>query len=372
VEITLFRLRIGVLEDLANLVSIDVSKDTPLKELKSMICQQFNKPDDETTRMWTVMYGRTSDKLTSLTKVIREAYMIRDEVVVVETCGTDGVWPTDAKAAVKTSAGSSAYGASSTGTHSAGGMTSMSSSIVNRTSTIHRGPPGLGNLGNTCFMNSGLQCLLNCKGLVDFFISGKYKQEINRSNAIGCGGKLAEAFAELIAKMRTSSAAVYPYEMKEVISKFAPQFSGYQQHDSQELINFVLDGLHEDLNRISKKPYIEDDPKDELLELPVRAAKQWTNHKRRNDSAVVDLFHFQLKSTLQCPTCHKVGILCLHVSYPRFRDCNGDFALHCPPSDITRVRSYHVLACPYSGQGDDFDHSHSHVREFDSPPKSRT
>lgn len=41
------------------------------------------------------------------------------------------------------------------------------------------------------------------------------------------------------------------------MGKFAPQFSGYQQQDSQELMAFLLDGLHEDLNRIRKKPYIE-------------------------------------------------------------------------------------------------------------------
>lgn len=40
------------------------------------------------------------------------------------------------------------------------------------------------------------------------------------------------------------------------MSKFAPQFSGYQQHDAQELLTFLLDGLHEDLNRIHDKPYI--------------------------------------------------------------------------------------------------------------------
>ena len=41
------------------------------------------------------------------------------------------------------------------------------------------------------------------------------------------------------------------------VGRFAPQFSGYQQQDSQELMAFLLDGLHEDLNRIRKKPYIE-------------------------------------------------------------------------------------------------------------------
>lgn len=34
-------------------------------------------------------------------------------------------------------------------------------------------------------------------------------------------------------------------------------FRGAQQHDSSELITFLLDGLSEDLNRNSNKPYIE-------------------------------------------------------------------------------------------------------------------
>lgn len=41
------------------------------------------------------------------------------------------------------------------------------------------------------------------------------------------------------------------------MGRFAPQFSGYQQQDCQELLAFLLDGLHEDLNRIRKKPYIQ-------------------------------------------------------------------------------------------------------------------
>lgn len=47
-----------------------------------------------------------------------------------------------------------------------------------------------------------------------------------------------------------------------VIGQFAPRFNGYAQHDSQELLAFLLDGLHEDLNRIHKKPYIEEKESD--------------------------------------------------------------------------------------------------------------
>ena len=46
-------------------------------------------------------------------------------------------------------------------------------------------------------------------------------------------------------------------DLQVAVGRFAPQFSGYQQQDSQELMAFLLDGLHEDLNRIHKKPYVE-------------------------------------------------------------------------------------------------------------------
>ena len=48
-----------------------------------------------------------------------------------------------------------------------------------------------------------------------------------------------------------------PPPSQTVVGRFAPQFSGYQQHDSQELLAFLLDGLHEDLNLVKKKPYVD-------------------------------------------------------------------------------------------------------------------
>jgi len=45
--------------------------------------------------------------------------------------------------------------------------------------------------------------------------------------------------------------------LQVAVGRFKPEFSGYQQQDSQELMAFLLDGLHEDLNRIRNKPYVE-------------------------------------------------------------------------------------------------------------------
>lgn len=46
---------------------------------------------------------------------------------------------------------------------------------------------------------------------------------------------------------------VVPNNLKQVVAQYAPMFVGYQQHDASELMSFLLDGIHEDLNRVHKK-----------------------------------------------------------------------------------------------------------------------
>ena len=50
---------------------------------------------------------------------------------------------------------------------------------------------------------------------------------------------------------------VAPRGFKAKIGRFCRVFCGYGQQDSQELLAFLLDGLHEDMNRVKEKPYIE-------------------------------------------------------------------------------------------------------------------
>jgi len=124
-------------------------------------------------------------------------------------------------------------------------------------------------------------------------------------------GEIAQSFGALLQRIwsDTSQTNSYPpREFKSVLSRFAPQFSGYQQHDTQEFVAFLLDGLHEDLNRVLKKPYVEkpDWNGGSDLELVKLASSSWEGYMKRNDSVIVDLFQGQYKSTLVCPECNKV------------------------------------------------------------------
>lgn len=149
--------------------------------------------------------------------------------------------------------------------------------FLNRFSSFPPGVCGLSNLGNTCFMNSAIQCISNVAPLREFVLSPDFESNINATNKLGSHGEIAQSFAWLIREMwsdKKRGSSCVPRELKVLrcllpllklflfgqikIARYAPQFTGYCQHDAQELMNFLLDFLNEDLNRIKEKPYIED------------------------------------------------------------------------------------------------------------------
>ncbi|XP_036392639.1 ubiquitin carboxyl-terminal hydrolase 32-like isoform X4 [Megalops cyprinoides] len=180
-----------------------------------------------------------------------------------------------------------------------------------------KGATGLSNLGNTCFMNSSIQCVSNTKPLTQYFISGRHLYELNRTNPIGMRGHMAKCYGDLVQELWSGTQKnVAPLKLRWTIAKYAPRFNGFQQQDSQELLAFLLDGLHEDLNRVHEKPYVELKDSDGRPDWEVASEHwcpengkegAWENHLRRNRSIVVDLFHGQLKSQVKCKTCGHIS-----------------------------------------------------------------
>lgn len=73
------------------------------------------------------------------------------------------------------------------------------------------------------------------------------------------------------------------------------------------MLAFLLDGLHEDLNRVPEpKPSVA--PVEGGGDDAGTASLSWANHLKRNSSKIVDLFHGQFKSTVCCPDCPKVSV----------------------------------------------------------------
>ncbi|RLN62074.1 hypothetical protein BBP00_00005009 [Phytophthora kernoviae] len=216
-----------------------------------------------------------------------------------------------------------------------------------------RGKMGLRNLGNTCFMNSALQCLSHVELLTRYFLSNEYKKDLNRDNPLGTGGNLAAEYDALLKELWFGTVpSISPASLKRAISRFAPQFSGFQQHDAQELLAYIIDGLHEDLNRVKHKPYTEVNESDGSQDDAVVAKEAWKRHLLRNDSIFVDHVQGQFKSTVVCPVCGKVSITfdpfnCIQLELPQQQ--NRQIEVIFVPSEPGQAMTRYVVEVPKKG-----------------------
>lgn len=177
---------------------------------------------------------------------------------------------------------------------------------------VQIGTSGLKNLGNTCYMNAPIQCLSATVPFSRFFTDGRWKSAINFTNKLGSQGKLVQAFAKLLHEMWGGDLPyLTPIDFRRSICSLNSQYIGSDQHDSQEFLSFLLDGIHEDINRVMVSDPVTLTPEQEeelnRLPTPIASDREWRTWKARNDSLIVDFFQGQFKSRLQCLTCKKTS-----------------------------------------------------------------
>ena len=159
---------------------------------------------------------------------------------------------------------------------------------------------GLNNIGATCYMNATLQCLSNTKKLTEYFLNNYEKGQ----NKI-----MANEYYEVIKNLWNkddNEKAYSPNSFKDVLSKENPLFAGIAANDSKDLINFLIERLHLELNFINQNKNNNNDCIDQLdqtnelsmLKIFIEEFNQKFN------SPVSNLFYGILETKSRCQGCN--------------------------------------------------------------------
>ena len=101
---------------------------------------------------------------------------------------------------------------------------------------------GLDNIGATCYMNATLQCLSNIPELTDFFLQ-KYPSQMTKDKIM-----TLEYYNLLKELWNRNNKSYAPHSFKNTLSKENELFAGIAANDSKDLINFLLEKFHQELN----------------------------------------------------------------------------------------------------------------------------
>ncbi|KAJ2598765.1 ubiquitin-specific protease doa4 [Coemansia sp. RSA 1721] len=176
------------------------------------------------------------------------------------------------------------------------------------------GATGLKNFGNTCFMNCVIQCLIGTGPFCRYFLQGNWKKDLVRDSKKKSYSEVAVEFARLVDNMwRGQYGSLSPIGFRSAVGNCSAQFKGNDQEDAQEFASFLLDALHESLNRVHPRPPPDRDltPEEEYQfeQLPdfQQANIQWERYIRRNWSIMTSIFQGQIQSRLTCLSCNSTS-----------------------------------------------------------------
>lgn len=156
-----------------------------------------------------------------------------------------------------------------------------------------RGLSGLENIGNTCYMNSILQCLTSLDFFRSWLIKEKYTEQLyqnivdeladikrkkekipNDKKVVikktdvddACNETIVYKLSEIIQTMWHRNYVCRPASFKKLVGEKCPLFAGFKQNDSQELLSMVLDAVHEETKATVKVvfPHVPEDVKNYL------------------------------------------------------------------------------------------------------------
>ena len=165
---------------------------------------------------------------------------------------------------------------------------------------LSKGLNGLVNFGNTCYMNSAIQCLSNIKILRDYFLTKKFLEDINKEKSELA---LTVNWYKLLNGLWLDDKVISPHNFRKEIRILALKngmnlnLVGNGQNDVQEFLQFLINSLH---NCLSRKVQMTITGKivNDLDKNAFEAMKSWKVFFKDDYSFIIENFYSQHSSSI--------------------------------------------------------------------------
>lgn len=159
---------------------------------------------------------------------------------------------------------------------------------------------GLLNMGNKCYLNSILQCLCNSLKLTDYFLSSKYKEDLDKVHKKE--HYFLNSYTTFLNHVWDENQLIKPKSIIENLGQFHKKYYNLQQQDSHECLLYILDILHKS---VSYEIEIEitgeiKSRKDELMKKALETSKSFYE---KEYSFIIELFYGNLINNIKCNNC---------------------------------------------------------------------
>eukprot|EP00347_Sterkiella_histriomuscorum_P002643 403367355 len=145
----------------------------------------------------------------------------------------------------------------------------------------------LRNFNGNDNLNAALQLLFSVYPMTHYILNDHYKQDLNEDNS----------------RYKDKNAPQFQYG--DLFGRIREDV-GIPQSDPFEILRFLIECLHEEINRVKVKPPYQNDieiPRTMLTNIDFISEEYWAYFKKREDSIITDLFTGQMHCRSKCLSC---------------------------------------------------------------------